>query len=226
VQSLKDEGICISVGTSLDGFNGSHDEMRGVPGNFKKVDTLLRALECPVSVGFVLSELTVDNLAYVRAYLKKLGKKPFVQWCNDGVFYHPNERKMMGNRHEVMANIVNSLDNQEAGSFLIKDAWLKGLRGQSIKFPCFALQRFAVLKCNGDIVPCLTMFDHSIGNIREESPEQIWNGFKAHYERLCIKGCPGCLNSWGAGWSYYAAFYPYIQYLKNPKELIKIIGGK
>jgi MoaA/NifB/PqqE/SkfB family radical SAM enzyme len=74
VARLKELGHCISVGTSLDGTGKSHDEIRGVPGNFNKVDTLLKALpDTDKSVGFVLSELTVENLKYVRGYLKQFG---------------------------------------------------------------------------------------------------------------------------------------------------------
>jgi len=217
LERLKERNICISVGTSLDGVESSHDEIRGVPGNFRKVDTLIRALgDNPKSIGFVLSELTVDNLKYVRGYLGKLGLKPFVQWCSDGGFYH---REKVATDISKMRQAVESLDCKEAGNLLIKNAWLKKIKGESIQFPCFALHKFAVLKCNGDLVPCLSWFNRSIGNIRNESPDQIWNNIHAKYEREQIKGCQGCLNSWGAGESYYAAFYPYLQYLKQPKEI-------
>ena len=221
VTVLEAKGICISVGTSLDGIGNFHDKIRGVPGNFKKVNTLLGSLpDTDKSVGFVLSELTVDNLPYVRGYLKRFGLKPFVQWCSGGTFYkqtwlptHPKEGR------NKLIEAVESLESKEAGNLLIKNAWIKLLRGKSIKFSCFSLHKFAVLKCNGDIAPCLVHFENSIGNIRDNTPEEIWNSDKALLERKCIKYCEGCLNSWGAGESYYAAFYPYLQYLTNPKEI-------
>ena len=224
VERLKSRDICISVGTSLDGVGSSHDEIRGVPGNFKKVDVLLGSLpNTDKSVGFVLSELTVDNLPYVRGYLKQFGLKPFVQWCSGGTFYGNNDEVVSDSEFIVRSlkcyKAVQSLDSKEAGNLLIKNAWLKLLIGESFKFPCFALHKFAVLKCNGDIAPCLVHFENSIGNIREQSPEEIWNSDKVLLERKCIKYCEGCLNSWGAGESYYAAFYPYLQYLKKPKEI-------
>jgi hypothetical protein len=154
-----------------------------------------------------------------------------VQWCNDGNFYgKDNESPVIDGEWIVKKlrvwSVVESLDSKEAGNLLIKNAWVKWQLGESIKFPCFSLHKFAVLKCNGDLVPCLTYFDRFVGNIREETPEKIWNGILARAERDHIKKCPGCLNSWGAGESYYAAFYPYLQYLKQPKEIIKAIGGK
>jgi MoaA/NifB/PqqE/SkfB family radical SAM enzyme len=217
--------MCLSVGISLDGVNEQHDLARGVKGNFDKVDWLLEHLlenKVDTSVGFVLSENTMNNLSAVRDYLKTYGKIPFVQWCSDGNFYLRTDMPAKDKRRELLA-AVKSLSSKEAGSYLMKKSWIKYLEGKSIKFPCFALNSFCVLKSNGDIVPCLSKFNSSIGNIRYDTVENIWHSKTAQAVHEEIKQCSGCLNSWGAGESYYAAFYPYLQYLQSPKELIGAI---
>lgn len=217
VQKLKEKDIHISIGTSLDGVGSAHDEMRGVPGNFKKVEKLIQALkDDDITMGFVLSDLTTEYVSDYIDYVKKQGKLPFIQWCNSSTFYmkdNPDPDR------EKMLKIVNSLDPTYVGDLLLKNAWLRWLKGKDISFPCFAMQTYCVLKCNGDIVPCLTKWDSKAGNVREDSIENIWNSKQAELTRIEIKKCKGCINSWGAGWSHSSAFFPYLQYLGHPKEL-------
>jgi radical SAM protein with 4Fe4S-binding SPASM domain len=222
VQYLNGIGIIIEVGISLDGVDGAHDKIRGVPGNFALVDLLLNSLNgTKVNVPFVLSDLTIDNLQPVQKYLENLDKDIVfnVLQCNDANYYHSEVQP--NNQRERMIKAVESLDSGVVGGYLIKRAWLRWLQGKPIKFPCFALQTTCAIKCNGDIVPCLSRWDSSIGNIREETPEEIWNGRLAYLYRSRIKKCPGCLNFCSVGDSYYSAFYPYMEYLKNPKEIFR-----
>ncbi|MGA2159298.1 MAG: radical SAM protein [Dehalococcoidia bacterium] len=224
VQKLKEKDICISIGTSLDGIGSSHDEIRGVPGNFKKVDSILRSLKDEdITPGFVLSDLTIDNLPDVTNYLNEQGRIPLVQWCNSSPFYGKDNPDPDRDR---MIKVVESLDPTLVGDLLIKNAWLRWLRGKEIGFPCFAMQTFLVLKCNGDVVPCLTKWDTKAGNIREDSIENIWKSQQAKLTRIAVKNCEGCLNSWGAGWSHSSAFYPSFQYLRSPKILWKILCSR
>ena len=224
VKRLKDVGIKVSVGVSLDGVGSNHDLARGVHGNFDKVVQLLSRLEdVELNVPFVLSDLTVDSIGEVRECVKGFGKDIAfnVLQCNDAEYYHnegqPNLQK------DKMVKAVEGLVLSEAGGLLAKNTWLKWLRGKPIKFQCFALQTSCAVKCNGDIVPCLSMWESAVGNIRWNSVEEIWSGDSAREKRQLIKQCPGCLNWCSVGESYYAAFYPYLEYLKHPRAIIEAI---
>jgi MoaA/NifB/PqqE/SkfB family radical SAM enzyme len=86
--------------------------------------------------------------------------------------------------------------------------WLDELNGVKPKFRCFALNHFAILKCNGEIAPCLSLWDKTIGTIRDSSPTKLWHNEKARVLRKTIRQCSGCLNSWGVNWSISAAYFP------------------
>lgn len=69
--------INIDVGTSLDAIGEKYDSIRGVKGNFKKVDWLLHELvalrknygdKTSVNFGFTLIDRTLPSLEEVRAY--------------------------------------------------------------------------------------------------------------------------------------------------------------
>lgn len=222
--------IKIDVGTSLDGIGEKHDLIRGVKGNFEKVDWLLHELtamkesykdKLSVSAGFVLSDLTLPSLEEVRTYLQEFNIEPLVQWYNEAAFYGNIGKEPATNAD----NLIKAIESLPRSS--IYELWLKALKGKPIKFPCFAMYTFCALRCDGDIVPCLRFWDVKAGNVRESSPTSIWHSPEAEKARRMVKHCPGCLNSWGVGWSFQSCFYPYLLfYLKHPGALIKYLGEK
>ena len=226
VKSAINHNINIDVGTSLDAIGEKYDSMRGVKGNFEKVDRLLHELvalrenygvnKISAGFGFTLTDRTLPYLEEVRAYAKRLNVYCLVQWYNQSPFYGNIGKDLTGN-DESMIKAVQSLPYP-----IIREMWLKWLRGESIKFRCFAMYTFCVLQCNGDISPCLSLWDVKAGNVRESSPTEIWHSADAKKARKIVKDCKGCLNSWGTGWSFASSFYPnLLYYLKHPPITIK-----
>ncbi|TRZ80982.1 radical SAM protein [bacterium] len=221
---LLKNNIPISIGVSLDGIGEKHDKIRGVPGNFKKADFLLKELvslrkkyskNLEFAIGFTLSDLTLESLNEVNDYGKKLDIDVLVQYYNQSPFYGNNNSQL--NINKKLYNAVASFEP----SFL-KEMWLSSLKGKFFKFPCFALNTFFVLTWAGDIVPCLNYFDISAGNIREKNPSEIWKSKEAQQIRKMAKRCKGCLNQWAYGWSLESCTFPVFSfYLKNPKKLIE-----
>jgi len=222
--ALKNE-INFYVGVSLDGIGEAHDRIRGIRGNFEKADRLLHELvalrsatggRLHVSAGIVVSDLTLESLGPVREYARRLGIELTEAWYNECSFY--------GNEGEnaFSANLTDAIRSQPPSP--LKELWLRELDGRPIKFPCFAMHTFCVIKCNGDIVPCLNLFDESAGNVREMTPTEIWHSPRMKRVRQKVKDCRGCLNSWGAGWSLETSYYQNLLfYLKHPIITLKLL---
>lgn len=216
-------GVNLYVGVSLDGIGEEHDRIRGVKGNFEKVDGLVHELAAfrdnsngrlHVSAGIVISDLTLHSLEPVRGYCREMNIELTEAWYNECSFY--------GNEGEntFSASLTEAIKTQQPSP--LKELWLRELEGKSIKFPCFAMYTFCVLKYNGDIVPCLNFFNESAGNVREKSPTEIWHSPEMKRARKKVKDCRGCLNSWGAGVSLETSYYPLLLfYLKHPGILME-----
>lgn len=117
-------------------------------------------------------------------------------------------------RQEIM-KIVSELPPN-----LINEKWIKWLKNEPIRFTCFAMHTFCVLKSNGDIVPCLTHWSSVAGNTRKNTPTEIWSSHEAKETRKTVWSCKGCLNAWGFGWSAESSFYPRLgYYARNPGAL-------
>jgi len=224
IKMLLNKDVPVSVGVSLDGIGKEHDEIRGIPGNFEKADWLLKRLvelrkkhgdKLEIVIGFTLSDLTLNSLEKVIEYGNKMDVGVLSQWYNQSPFYGNTDADLDKNKkiYEAVSSFKPSF---------MKEMWLSSLKGEFIKFPCFALNTFFVLTWDGEIVPCLNYFDISAGNVREKTPSQIWKGADAKKIREKVKKCSGCLNQWACGWSLESSTFPILSfYFKNPNKLIK-----
>jgi len=230
IENVIKKDVSLTVGISLDGVRQNHDRIRGVPGNFQQVDLLVKRLlnlkkdfpeKISVILGFTLSDLTLPYLKEVKEYARENGIEISVQWYHQSSFYENGD--LSGRHNEEMMAAVRSLPPT-----IHRDKWEKWLKNEPIKFKCFAGHTFCALKCNGDVVPCLNFWGNPLGNVRKNTPTQIWQSDQAkEIRKKIIKKCPGCLNSWGVWWSASSCFYPrLIYYLKNPKSLVKRLKEK
>ena len=223
VKFCKDKGFCIEVGTSLNGVGEAHDKSRGRPGNFHNVDYLiksLRQLGVPVAVGFTLTEDTIDNLPELRRYLGEAFQiEPLVQWYNEAPFYN-NVGNKQGNSQRIL-EVLNSLTPNPT-----YELWKQYERIGEKRFPCYTLNTFFALKCNGAVVPCLRYWDLEVGNLRDTPAISVWRSQEANRVRQNIWRCDGCLNSWANEWSFCATMYPFLQYfLEHPRLLTRRLFG-
>lgn len=230
VEAILGEGIKIHVGVSLDGLGEKHDQIRGTPGNFAKVERLLKRLvelrrehadKLSVVIGFTLSSLTVEEWEKVKQYADKLDIEFSMQWYNQSSFYDNNGKQEAPNRQAIIAAV------EKQPKTIVFKKWRELLDGKPINFQCFAAQTFFVLRPDGEISPCLSYWDLSLGNAKEKSLTEIWQSEAAVAARTTVAKCQGCLNSWGVEWSISSSFYPRLWfYIKNPKAVVSRLKRK
>jgi MoaA/NifB/PqqE/SkfB family radical SAM enzyme len=222
--------IKMDVGTSLEGIGEDHDNERRVPGNFESVDGLIGALiglrekygrdRLTIGFGTVVTDRTINNIPALRRYADEKGIGMLIQWYNQSGFYS-NEKR--GQETEIRDAETESRSRalvKEADYTIISDLWCNYLEGKPHAFNCMALQSFCVIKCNGDIVPCLSYWNNRIGNVRNNSPSNI---LKRKGGITCTNHC---LNSWATYWSFEADPIQYVRYfVRHPIKLVRKLCG-
>lgn len=226
VDALLSEDIPVIVSTSIEGPKGIHDEIRG-NGSWDRVQKLitmlmgLRACDSRLKIGFG-TVLTHKNAKYIPELIKwadENGIYYLIQWYNHSSFYSNMTDEINRDKER---KIVESLDEEKFS--LLKEKWLDWLDGKPIKFNCFALRDFLVIKANGDVVPCLSQWNWKIGNLRDDPPLKVWESWWKEKALQTVRNCQGCLNSWGLYWSAEADGWSYIKYFINhPIQLLKKI---
>jgi MoaA/NifB/PqqE/SkfB family radical SAM enzyme len=234
-RALEVASVCIKnkidfeIGVSLDGVGADHDRIRGIPGNFARTEGLFKELAAmrkdhpfPIFAGIVISDLTIDSIQRVREYCRGMCIELVEAWYNMSDFYGNTRVETRANMESKIRAIVKTQPPSP-----VRDLWLRLLDRRPIAFPCFAMNTFCVVKCNGDICPCLTKWDETIGNARDNSALKLWNSAQGKKVRESVGRCSGCLNAWGAGWSLEDCSYPVIAFaLRYPSVVLKPLFEK
>jgi sulfatase maturation enzyme AslB (radical SAM superfamily) len=213
----------MDVGTSLEGIGGAHDNERRVPGNFESVDYMIRNLKVlrevygrdrlTIGFGTVVTDRTINNIPALRRYADEKGVGCLLQWYNQSGFYSNTNSKDNSEEVSRIREVV-----KEADYTILSDLWCNYLEGKPHSFNCMALQSFCVIKCNGDIVPCLSYWNNRIGNVRNNTPSNILK------RRGGITCTNHCLNSWATYFSFEGDPWQYVRYfIKHPIKLVRKI---
>ena len=192
---------------SLDGGRETYQWMRGRDG-YDRVIEVVEALkdEVPLSLMFCLSPWnTFDDMTFVIDVAKHYGVDVRI-----GIYgtmaYMVNEECRVKN--EEFATAVPSLDAQRAeanSSFSTLHSSLKSTqenydfvalydewRNGHLRLRCQSIMSCLVVHSNGDVPLCQNL-DVVLGNIHEQSLDEIFNGVSAcHTQCQYSKDCNGC----------------------------------
>ena len=77
----------------------------------------------------------------------------------------------------------------------------RALDGSDVKYECSSLRNFALIRHDGAVTPCLRFADFEVGNLKEQSWDEIGNS-KRYQEAVDeVLNCEGCMNTWCTDWS-------------------------
>jgi len=201
----------VGVTVSLDGLGNVHDEQRGVEGAYSRAyETLCRLSklreEYPslrLSAGMTLTPHNQHQIKRALMTASHMGADFTVRPINISEVYYRNNRVAGKWENATLAAGLTAVARQSAKSKgALKAApiisYLDKVSGYiatgRTRIPCSAATSSFYMNPVGDIYPCL-FIGESLGNIREESMEQIWSSPSciAIRNRIASGYCPGCL---------------------------------
>jgi MoaA/NifB/PqqE/SkfB family radical SAM enzyme len=186
---------------SLDGGKDTYSYMRGVDG-FDKVIAIIEACKdiVPVSVMFTLSPYnTFDDLNYVVAIAEKQAVDIRIGIYSDIDFFNTVDKAHDTGIGEIIAgkNEANAVDfkaqipesvkktSENYDFLLLYDEW----KNKRLKLNCYSIFDSLVIHPDGNVPICQNL-DVSLGNVNENSLDQIYNGMvsqkrQKQYARSC-----------------------------------------
>jgi MoaA/NifB/PqqE/SkfB family radical SAM enzyme len=202
---------------SVDGLSSTHDKMRGVEGSHNTVvDTCRRVAELQPKYGFkfginfAVTDQSVDELDDMVRFAESLGAD-LIPGVNVDPFLVGTEPPEVRRPKVIMVDdkprALKALEDARVGTkrqlplvdhvvsrFVTKNIFEKQLDGDIQKFSCRELRDLLYFLPNGNIVRC--GLDHRpIGNIRDQTFDEIWYGEAIQKFRKRVKDCPGCLQA-------------------------------
>ena len=195
----------LTVKPSLDHIGKKHDEIRGVHGNFEKVENLFHQLKTyqsahpnlHVELGTIISNWNVDDMEEISRYITGKGADSYrneiaerrSEMFNTDDDITPDvknyEKAVTVFVHQIKANMKNRLFFQKmTNSFrlIYYDLAISTLKKRKQVIPCYAGISNAHINPYGDIWACCTLgYEKTIGNIRDYDYDfqSIWNSTQA-----------------------------------------------
>jgi radical SAM protein with 4Fe4S-binding SPASM domain len=201
----------IGIRISIEGLPAANDELRGMKDGFDHgLRTLLglqRAGVRDIGFGITVSDRNAKDMIELYQLARLLNLEFATACVHNSYYFHKYDNKIT--RQEEMIACFNDLINELLSTKRIKN-WFRAyfnyglinyIRGNKRLLPCEAGQDMFFLDPFGEIRPCNGMdsdsLDNSMGNLKENSFNEIWNGEKAKRIRDLIKNCPK--NCWMIG---------------------------
>jgi len=208
----------LHVRLSLDGLAEAHDSARGVDGTFDKVMETMEALAALRRSGRRKFQLAV-NLTVTDSSLEDVD--PLVQLCDRmGVDLVPGFKVKPFLHHAVVSpENMEALDMDDPGrtlrrlhqgdlgassGFNVAErlalrtinslVFRKQVRGgDSLRFECKELRNLMYLFPGGELVTC-GLRHGVVGNLHEQSFDEVWYSDEAQRARAEVDGCTGCMQ--------------------------------
>lgn len=218
----RDKKLPLQLMISVDGFGEKHNEVRGHHLAWQRTSELIEWLaprRKELNVDLSVNQTIVDNegLDHYRQLRDFL--KPFdvfnqvVIAYDESATYNLEQGVNIAKKHastyplfpglsrtvvlQLLHEIEQDLSNFPRINRWFKRYYLAGIYNRLDKTdatpnpPCVALNSHMRLYPNGDVPTC-QFNSQTVGNLREQSFEELWFGKKAVAKREWVKNCEGC----------------------------------
>ncbi len=207
----------LQLRVSVDGLEATHDRQRGVPGSWAMATRTLEALAplrrelgFHMGINFSITDHSFGEIEGMKAYAASFGAD-LIPGVNVSPFLDGSTSPAENPQHFVLlqdpSRAIRALEDQEVGTrlqlpridhavgrFITGDVFRKEILQGSLRFRCRCLKDILYMLPDGEIIICGV--DHSqIGNVREQTIAEIWNGPRARAGRERVSSCPGCLQA-------------------------------
>jgi MoaA/NifB/PqqE/SkfB family radical SAM enzyme len=206
------------INLSLDGLKGKHDEIRGIPGNWKRFLETYNALKdlkkefenLHIGVHSVVSKFSIDGLLDLYEYVKELKPDSYITELAERRTELFNCNKDITPTPSAYLSFINELSRRLRRDYLTSSDQMskltqafrityyqiaaKILKENRQAIPCYAGIASCQITPYGDIWPCCILgYDMVMGNLRETDYDfnKVWTSRKADWIRRYIadKNC-------------------------------------
>jgi MoaA/NifB/PqqE/SkfB family radical SAM enzyme len=194
----------LAVRVSIDGMQEAHDRIRGIPGGFDKcaqtLDVCREAGVEDLGIGFTLLDQNVHDLERVHAFAEERDLQLSITVALDSPIYFGNDKQELRpkNSHalqQAMARVIHvqyrkwNLKENFRGWFneTLLDYHETGKR----HFTCDGGSGFFYMDSLANVFLC-HILDVRIGNLREQTWEELWGSAEAHSARDFAATCEQC----------------------------------
>jgi len=194
----------IGIRVSIEGLPKANDELRGMKDGFDHgLRTLLELQRIglkDIGFGITVSDRNAKDMLELYQLAKAMNVEFATAVVHNSYYFHKHDNEII-EKDDVIA-CFKDLMYELLKTKRVKN-WYRGyfnyglinyIRGNPRLLPCGAGRDMFFLDPLGEVRPCNGMdsdsLDNSMGNLREKSFEEIWNGTRGGGVREKIRNCP------------------------------------
>lgn len=208
----------IGIRISIEGLKDINDKIRGIPNGFERgYSTLEKLVEMghpDVGFGMTVQDMNCEDLVPLYKISDDLGME-FATATLHNSFYFRKTTNKINDKYHVAKNfekLINELLKSNSPKKWFRAYFNHGLinyiYGNKRLLPCDMSKNAFFIDPFCDVIPCNGMKEKAVmGNLHEQSFEEIWNSVQAKKVRECTKKCDR--NCWMIG-SASPAMHKYI----------------
>ena len=193
----------VAMRVSIDGSEKTHDEIRGSTKGFKKAMDTVRALQeigvKDLGIGFTVSSKNVAVIKTVYDLANQLGIEFSITVVTSSPIYFGDHECLKPENNDILKCQFDELIRSELSHWNVK-RWsrayydytlLEYIKTHRRPFSCDAGENFFYLNPDGNVYPCNTL-DLELGNLNNNSFDEIWASRKADEVRNIARECDKC----------------------------------
>jgi MoaA/NifB/PqqE/SkfB family radical SAM enzyme len=227
-------GVGLVVNVSLDGVGEVHDQVRGIPDGFSKVEStirILRELEIPIQIQSTIITQNIFHLPRLEKYLSD-------NQINDSIFRLGVEVPRLDNQSSIIdvqlsedqksffadyisSKIESDPEVKPARRLFYSDLNIRLIDQSSRLAPCFFQNEGILITALGDMYHC-SISTEKIGNVNHVSPSSLYFSKQSLVirEQLLLSACPNCYHDQSGAWSP-AALFGQIGFIRKLKQIMQ-----
>ena len=187
------------VRVSIEGTAGTNDRIRGLKEGFERGVNTLNELQklgsTDVGFGITLSDDNIDDLMQLYELAEKMKGIEFATACVHNTYYfHKSDNKItrrdafVAELEKLMTALLKSRRAKNWFRAYFNYGLLNRALGRKRLLPCRMGFDVFFIDPFGEVMPCNGM-EMSMGNVRKEPFEAIWNGSRAREVRSAVDSC-------------------------------------
>jgi MoaA/NifB/PqqE/SkfB family radical SAM enzyme len=208
----------VGIRISIEGLQETNDRIRGIPDGFAHgYGTLQKLVEMghpDVGFGMTVQDINADDLVPLYKISDKMGMEFATATLHNSFYFHKSDNRIDDRLHvaENFAKLNNELLSSRSPKKWFRAYFNHGLinyiYGNKRLLPCDMSRDAFFIDPFCDVVPCNGTEEKMVmGNLREQSWEELWHSEQAESVRRVIRKCPR--NCWMIG-SASPAMHRYI----------------
>lgn len=200
VQLFERFGNRVGIRISIEGLPAANDELRGIINGFdhglRTLTTLHGMGITDIGFGMTVSDRNADDMIELYRLAKAMGLEFATATTHNSFYFHTKD-----NRHEDQKKVAAAFENIAVELLKTNKPknWFRAyfnmglarkVRGRKRALPCEVGTDMFFVDPDGDVIPCNGSDQPMImGNLHEQSFDEIWNSPQAEKVREMVKNC-------------------------------------